>query len=70
MEESDRLYSLIEAFSRAIDLFDGDRSAAVKWMSKKGPSLGDKRPIDLLDSHVNTQADLDLITLFKYRVYF
>lgn len=69
MKESDRLYSLVEVFSRATDLFEGDRRAAVEWMSRKSPSLSDKRPIDLLDSHVNTQAVLELITRLEYGVY-
>lgn len=69
MKESDRLYSIIEAFSRATDLFEGDRRAAVEWMSKKTPGLGDKRPIDMLDCHANTQAVLELITRLEYGVY-
>jgi putative toxin-antitoxin system antitoxin component (TIGR02293 family) len=68
MKESDRLYSLIEVFSRAADLFEGDRRAAVEWMSKKAPGLGDKRPIDMLDCHANTQAVLELITRLEYGV--
>ncbi|MBT41084.1 MAG: antitoxin [Idiomarina sp.] len=69
MEESDRLYSLIEVFSRATDLFEGDRRAAAEWMNKKVPGLGDKRPIEMIDSHANTQAVLDLITRLEYGVY-
>jgi len=68
-KESDRLYSLIETFSRATCLFEGDRRAAVEWMSKMAPSLGDKRPIDMLDCHANTQAVLELITRLEYGVY-
>lgn len=69
MKESDRLYSLIEVFLHATDLFEGDRKAAIEWMSKNAQGLGDKRPIDLLDSHVNTQAVLDFITRLEYGVY-
>ncbi|MBR9907518.1 MAG: DUF2384 domain-containing protein [Gammaproteobacteria bacterium] len=68
MKESDRLYSLIETVSRATCLFEGDRRAAVEWISKKAPSLGDKRPIDMLDCHANTQAVLELITRLEYGV--
>lgn len=69
MEESDRLYSLIEVTSRATDLFNGDRHDAVDWMNKTVPGLGHKRPIDMLDSHANTQAVLDLITRLEYGVH-
>ena len=68
MKESDRLYSLIETISRATDLFEGDLSASVEWMSKKAPGLGDKRPIDMLDCHANTEAVLELITRLEYGV--
>ncbi|WP_417664255.1 antitoxin Xre/MbcA/ParS toxin-binding domain-containing protein [Pseudidiomarina donghaiensis] len=37
-------------------------------MSKKALGLGNKRPIDMLDSHANTQAVLDLITRLEYGV--
>jgi len=69
MNESNRLYSLIEVFSRATDLFEGDRKAAVEWMTKKVRGLGHERPINMLDNHANTQAVLDLITRLDYGVY-
>jgi putative toxin-antitoxin system antitoxin component (TIGR02293 family) len=68
-EESDKLYSLIEVLARSTDLFDGDRKAAVEWMTKKVPGLGHMRPIDMLDSHTNTEAVLDIITRLEYGVY-
>lgn len=69
MKESDRLYSLIDVMARANELFNNDRGAAVEWMTKEVPGLGHKRPIDMLDSHINTQAVLDLITRLKFGVY-
>lgn len=56
-------------FSRATDLFEGDRKEAVELMIKNAPSHSDKRLIDLLDSDVNTQAVLDLVTRLEYGVY-
>lgn len=69
MQESDRLYNLIEVFSRATDLFDGDRDAAVEWITHRVPGLGHSRPIDMLGNHINTQAVLDLISRLEYGVY-
>ena len=63
------LNSLVETISRATDLFEGVRRAAVEWMSKKAPGIGYKRPIDMLDCHANTQAVLELITRLEYGVY-
>lgn len=69
MKESDRLYSLIDVMARANELFNNDRGAAVEWMTKEVPGLGHKRPIDMLDSHVNTQAILDLMIRLQFGVY-
>lgn len=69
MRESDRLYSLIDVLARATDLFNNDRGAAVEWMNKKVPGLGHKRPIDMLGSHANTQAVLDLIIRLEFGVH-
>lgn len=67
--ESARLYNFIEVFARAIDLFEGDRIAAAEWITKEAPGLGYKRPIDMIDFHINTQAVLDLITRLEHGVY-
>lgn len=69
MKESNRMYNLIEIFARATDLFEGDRKSAVEWMTKEIRGLGQKRPIDMLDSHANTQAALDLITRLEYGIF-
>ncbi|MFS6537587.1 antitoxin Xre/MbcA/ParS toxin-binding domain-containing protein [Idiomarina loihiensis] len=69
MKESNRLYCLIEILTRATDLFDDDRKAAVEWMTKEVPGLGYNRPVDMLDTHVGTQAVLDLISRLEYGVH-
>lgn len=69
MKESDRLYTLIQVLARVTDLFEGDRNAAVEWMTKKVPGLGHARPIDMLCSHVEAVAVLDLVTRLEYGVY-
>src|SRR5690606_10233193 len=68
MKESDRLYSLIETVSRATDVFEGEHSASVEWMSKKAPGHVGRRPSDMLDCHANTEAVLELITRLEYGV--
>ncbi|EKE84249.1 antitoxin Xre/MbcA/ParS toxin-binding domain-containing protein [Idiomarina xiamenensis] len=69
MNESNRLYSLIEVFSRATDLFEGDRKAAVEWITKKVRGLGHKRLINMLDNRANTLAVLDLIARLEREIY-
>lgn len=69
MTESGRLYNLIEVTFRTIQLFNGDRAAAVEWITHKIPGLGHFRPIDMLGNHINTQAVLDLITRLERGVH-
>lgn len=69
MTESSRLYNLIEVTCRTINLFNGDREAAVEWITHEVPGLGHSRPIDMLENHINTEAVLDLITRLEHGVY-
>ena len=43
--ESDRLLRLSRVFGRAIQLFEGDKDAAVSWMNKPLPALGSLSPL-------------------------
>ncbi|HEX7190811.1 MAG TPA: antitoxin Xre/MbcA/ParS toxin-binding domain-containing protein [Thermoanaerobaculia bacterium] len=47
MEGSDRLFRVARVLARAIDLFDGDREAALEWLTKPQRALGDAVPLDL-----------------------
>jgi putative toxin-antitoxin system antitoxin component (TIGR02293 family) len=58
--ESDLLVALIGVFQEALDLFEGDVSAAIGWMSAPVRGLG-KRPLEMLETRVETRAILDLI---------
>jgi len=46
-DESDRLLRLSRMFGLAIQLFEGDRRAAVDWMNKRLPVLGDASPLEM-----------------------
>lgn len=46
-DESDRLLRLSRIFGLAIQLFEGDRRAAVDWMNKRLPVLGDASPLEM-----------------------
>jgi putative toxin-antitoxin system antitoxin component (TIGR02293 family) len=68
-EESDRIYRLVEVTDRATDLFEGDRAAAVQWMQKAIPALGNKKPIEMLNTAADTLAVLKLILRLEYGVH-
>jgi putative toxin-antitoxin system antitoxin component (TIGR02293 family) len=46
-DESDRLLRLSRMFGLAIELFEGDRHAAIAWMNRRLPVLGDASPLEM-----------------------
>ncbi|WP_176475905.1 antitoxin Xre/MbcA/ParS toxin-binding domain-containing protein [Halomonas salipaludis] len=51
----------------AIGLFEGDRTAAERWLHKEAMGLGGKRPIDVMQA--DPQQVLDLIGRVEHGVY-
>jgi putative toxin-antitoxin system antitoxin component (TIGR02293 family) len=64
-EESDKLIRLAEAVKRAIVVF-GDEAEGKAWLNEPILSLGDRRPVDLLD----TQDGFDLVMRTLGRIQF
>ncbi len=44
-DESDRLLRLSRVFGKAVELFEGDTEAALRWMKKPLPALGLVSPL-------------------------
>ncbi|HBX4251146.1 TPA: DUF2384 domain-containing protein, partial [Klebsiella pneumoniae] len=49
-EQSERLVRIIRVIDRAVDLFEGDREAAQKWLNEPNRALSWKVPADLMAS--------------------
>ncbi len=60
-EESDKLYRVAEIYQAAIDLFEGDVKEASAWMFKPAYALGDRKPIDCLNTVAESDAVLTLL---------
>ena len=54
-DESDRLLRASRVFGRALELFDGDRDAAVEWLTAPITALGGARPIELARTEVGAR---------------
>ncbi|HEY8848055.1 MAG TPA: antitoxin Xre-like helix-turn-helix domain-containing protein [Thermoanaerobaculia bacterium] len=54
-DESDRLLRASRVFARALELFEGDREAAVHWLTSPIVALGGARPIDLARTEVGAR---------------
>lgn len=60
-EESDRLYRLLKVLAAAIELFEGDTTAAVEWLEAPAVGLSGLRPVEMTASTAETDAVLDLV---------
>ncbi|CRI63064.1 conserved hypothetical protein [Thiocapsa sp. KS1] len=68
-EESDRVYRIAAAFSDAVDLFEGDASAASGWLGEPAKALGGTAPIEHLDTEAGATQVHDLIGRLEHGVY-
>ncbi|WP_048822803.1 type II RES/Xre toxin-antitoxin system antitoxin [Morganella morganii] len=69
IEESDRIFCLIQVTDRVTTLFEGDRKSAGQWMQTSIPALGQKKPIEMLETTADTLAVLNLITRLEFGVH-
>lgn len=65
LEESDRMDRVAQVFKEAIDVF-GDKETGSEWMSTRLPALGDRTPLELLDSSAGYQMVLDTLGQISY----
>ena len=68
-EESDRLLRAARVFGRALELFDGDRDAALEWMFTPQPALGGEMPIDISRTDLGAREVENLAGRIEHGVY-
>ncbi|KAA0911353.1 antitoxin Xre-like helix-turn-helix domain-containing protein [Pusillimonas sp. ANT_WB101] len=68
-DESDRIYRLAHLLDSAIELFEGDRDAAKRWISKPIRGLGGARPVDMIGTYAQSEAVFDLIGRLEHGVF-
>ena len=64
-DESDKVDRVAQTFKRAIELF-GNEETAREWMSTKLLGLGDRTPLELLDSSAGYEMVLNTIGRIAY----
>jgi putative toxin-antitoxin system antitoxin component (TIGR02293 family) len=69
MEESDRLLRASRIFGRALELFEGDRDAAVEWMFSPQPALGGETPIEIARTELGSREVENLAGRIEHGVY-
>lgn len=67
-DESDRLFRFAKLNKAALDLFEGDKDAARRWLHSHVKGLGGRRPLDMLETSVEYNVVLDLIGRLEYGI--
>lgn len=48
VDESDKVYRLLKITAAAVELFEGDREAALEWIRKPNPGLNNHPPMEMI----------------------
>jgi putative toxin-antitoxin system antitoxin component (TIGR02293 family) len=68
-DESDRLVRLARIYGKAIELFEGDNTAALDWLHSPVTALGGARPLLMLKTEPGAQEVERLISRLEYGVF-
>ncbi|CAM3661026.1 hypothetical protein BS639_01275 [Rouxiella silvae] len=68
-DQSERLVRFIRVMDKAVELFDGDKLAAQKWLNEPSRALAWKTPADLLASEAGAYEVMKLITRIEHGIY-
>lgn len=68
-DESERVARLVRTIDAATDLFEGDRMAALEWITRPAPALAGSRPLELLSSEAGAVEVNRLIGRLEYGVF-
>lgn len=68
-DESDRLLRASRILGRALELFEGDRDAAMEWMLNAQPALGGTSPIDAARTELGAREVENLVGRLEHGVY-
>lgn len=68
-EESERLLRISAVFEDAVDLFEGDVSAAVKWLTTPRRALGDRTPLAYARTEPGAREVENLIGRLEHGIF-
>jgi putative toxin-antitoxin system antitoxin component (TIGR02293 family) len=68
-EESERLLRISAVFENAVDLFDGDVPAAVKWLTTPRKALGDRPPLAYARTEPGAREVENLIGRLEHGIF-
>ncbi len=68
-DESERLLRLSRVFEGAIELFEGDREAAKRWLERPARALGGVTPLEAAETEIGAQEVGNLIGRLEHGVF-
>lgn len=68
-DQSERLVRIIRVIDRAVEMFEGDKEEAQKWLKEPNRALGWKVPAELMASETGAYEVIKLITRLEHGVY-
>jgi putative toxin-antitoxin system antitoxin component (TIGR02293 family) len=68
-DESDRLLRLARVFGSALDLYDGNREAAVLWLTDINIALGRIAPIEMARTQIGAEEVEHLVGRIQYGMF-
>ncbi|OHE86882.1 MAG: hypothetical protein A3G75_15800 [Verrucomicrobia bacterium RIFCSPLOWO2_12_FULL_64_8] len=68
-DESDRVLRASKIFDMAVEMFEGDPSAARKWLEAPQPGLGGETPLDFASTEVGAREVESLIGRLEHGVF-
>ncbi|WP_249322135.1 antitoxin Xre-like helix-turn-helix domain-containing protein [Halomonas sp. PGE1] len=69
LDEGDRLCRFAVVFKSAIELFEGDRERARRWILDPVRGLDGRRPVEMVTTTVGTKAVLNLVGRLQHGVF-
>jgi putative toxin-antitoxin system antitoxin component (TIGR02293 family) len=67
-DESERLVRLILLYQKALELMNGNRAAATRWLTTPKPALGRRPPLELAQTEFGAREVEDLIGRIEHGV--
>lgn len=68
-DESERLLRLSRVFERAVELFEGDRAAAKRWLERPAKALGGQTPLEAAETEIGAQEVDHLVGRLEHGVF-
>ena len=68
-DESERVDRITRIFHLAVELFEGDKAEAVKWLKEPNRGLADRTPLDFARTEIGAREVENLIGRLEHGVF-